>query len=38
MKDPLPCPSVLVNDRIIVRNAAISYEGLKAAIEGEIVA
>ena len=25
-KDPLPCPSVLVNSRIIARNNTITYE------------
>ncbi len=34
-KDQFPCPSVLLNGRIIVRNDTISYQGLKAAIEGE---
>ncbi len=36
-KDPLPCPSVLLNGRIIVRNDTITYQGLRAAIKGEIV-
>jgi hypothetical protein len=31
-KDPLPCPSVVVNGRIIVRNETITYQGLKAAV------
>ena len=34
-KDPLPCPSVVVNGRIIARNDKISYEGLKTAIMSE---
>ncbi len=36
MKEPLPCPSVLVNGRIIARNDMITYQGLRAAIQGEI--
>ncbi len=35
LKDPLPCPSVVVNERIIARNAAVSYDALKAALESE---
>ncbi len=31
-KDQLPCPSVVVNSRIIARNDTITYEGLKYAI------
>ena len=38
LKDPLPCPSVVVNGRIIARNNTITYQGLKAAIQGDIVA
>jgi hypothetical protein len=33
-KDPPPCPSVLVNGRIIAKNDTITYQGLKTAIEG----
>ncbi len=32
LKDPLPCPSVVVNGRIIARNDAVIYQGLKTAI------
>jgi hypothetical protein len=32
IKDPLPCPSVVVNGRIIARNDIVSYEALKDAI------
>jgi hypothetical protein len=32
VKDPLPCPSVAVNGRTIVRNDSVSYEALKTAI------
>jgi hypothetical protein len=31
-KDPPPCPSVLVNGRIIARNDTVTYEALKTAI------
>ncbi len=31
-KDPLPCPSVLVNGRIIARNDTITYEALKTTL------
>jgi hypothetical protein len=34
-KDPLPCPSVLVNGRIIARNDTVTYEALKAALLGD---
>ncbi len=34
-KEQFPCPSVLVNGRIIARNDTITFQGLKAAIEGE---
>ncbi len=34
-KDPLPCPSVVVNGRIIARNETITYQGLKTAIMSE---
>ncbi len=37
-REQFPCPSVLLNGRIIVRNDTITYQGLKAAIEGEAVA
>ena len=33
-KDP-PCPSVLVNGRIIARNDTVTYEALKTALQGE---
>ena len=32
MKDPLPCPSFVVNGRIIARNDTITQQALKAAI------
>ena len=32
MKDPLPCPSVVVNGRIIAKNDTVSQQALKAAI------
>jgi hypothetical protein len=32
LKDPLPCPSVVVNGRIIARNDTVTYEVLKTAI------
>jgi hypothetical protein len=31
-KDPPPCPSVLVNGRIIARNDTVTYEALKAVL------
>ena len=34
-KDALPCPSVMVNGRLIARNDMITFEALKAAITGE---
>jgi hypothetical protein len=34
-KDPPPCPTVLVNGRIIARNADVSYAALKTAILSE---
>ncbi len=34
-KDPPPCPSVKVDDRLIVINDIVTYEGLKSAIMGE---
>ena len=34
-KDPPPCPSVLVNGRIIARNDTVTYEALKTALQGE---
>jgi hypothetical protein len=33
--DPLPCPSVLVNSKLIVKNDIVTYEALKAAILNE---
>ena len=30
--DPLPCPSVLVNSKLIAKNDIVTYEALKAAI------
>ncbi len=33
-KNPLPCPSVKVNDLIIVKNDVVTFEALKAAIQG----
>jgi hypothetical protein len=32
IKDPLPCPSVVVNGRIIARNDTITQQAIKAAI------
>jgi hypothetical protein len=32
MKDPLPCPSVVVNNRIIAGNDMVTYVELKTAI------
>ncbi len=34
-KDPLPCPSVVVNGRIIARNDTRAYEALKAMLLSE---
>ncbi len=34
-QDPLPCPSVLVNGRIIARNDTVSYQALKAMLMSE---
>lgn len=31
-KDPLPCPSVLVNGKVIARNDTVTYQTLKAAL------
>jgi len=31
-KDPPPCPSVMVNGRLIAKNDIVSYEALKDAI------
>jgi hypothetical protein len=31
-KDPPPCPSVKVNDRIIARNDTVTYEALKTEL------
>jgi hypothetical protein len=32
MKDPLPCPSIVVNDRIIAKNDTVTRQALRAAI------
>jgi hypothetical protein len=32
MKDPMPCPSVVVNGRVITRNDTVTQRALKAAI------
>lgn len=32
MKDPLPCPSVVVNDRLLAKNDTITYEALKTVL------
>ena len=32
IKDPLPCPSVVVNGRIIAKNDTVTQQALKAAI------
>ena len=37
IKDPLPCPSVVVNGRIIARNETVTQQVLKAAIMGDSV-
>lgn len=34
-KDPPPCPSVLVNGRIIARNDTVTYEALKTALSND---
>ncbi len=31
-KNPPPCPSVMVNDRLIAKNDTVTYEALKSAI------
>jgi hypothetical protein len=31
-KDPIPCPSVVVNGRVIALNDSITYQSLKTAI------
>ena len=33
-KNPPPCPSVKVNDLFIARNDVVTFEALKAAIQG----
>ena len=35
MKDPPPCPSVVVNGRIIAKNDTVTHQALKAAILSE---
>jgi len=35
MKDPLPCPSVVVNGRIIAKNDIVTPQALKAAITSD---
>lgn len=32
MEDPMPCPSVVVNGRVITRNDTVTQRALKAAI------
>jgi hypothetical protein len=32
MKDPMPCPSVVVNGRVITRNDKVTQRALKSAI------
>lgn len=32
MKDPLPCPSVVVNGRIIARNDTVTLQALRTTI------
>jgi len=32
MKNPLPCPSIVVNDRVIARNDTVTYTSLKTAL------
>ena len=38
MNDPLPCPSVVVNGRIIAKNDTVTPQALKTAImsDGEV--
>ena len=31
-KDPLPCPSVVLNGRIVAKNDTVTQQALKAAI------
>lgn len=31
-KEPLPCPSVVLNGRVIARNDTTTYEALKTAL------
>jgi hypothetical protein len=37
IKDPLPCPSLVVNGRIIARNETVTQQALRAAIMGDSV-
>jgi hypothetical protein len=34
-KEPMPCPSVVVNGRVIARNDIVTYQALKTAIMNE---
>ena len=34
-KDPPPCPSVMVDDKFIVKNDIITLDALKAALSSE---
>ncbi|MDP3297285.1 MAG: hypothetical protein Q8N09_06815 [Thermodesulfovibrionia bacterium] len=32
-KDPLPCPSIVLNGKVLANNGTITYEELKAEIQ-----
>ncbi len=34
-RDPLPCPSVVVNGTIVARNDTVTYQALKAVLTSE---
>ncbi len=34
-RDPLPCPSVVVNGKIVASNDTVSYQALKAVLTSE---
>jgi hypothetical protein len=34
-KDPPPCPSVMVNGRLLAKNDTVTFEAIKTAIPGE---
>jgi hypothetical protein len=33
-KDPPPCPSVMVNGKLLVRNGTVSYADIKSELAG----